>query len=284
MSTLPISASAPVCVNSVEITPLVVNGQRVLTLAMIDTIHARPEGTAGRNFRENRHRLIEGEDYFEVCVDEIRRHKILELSSMAREAVIFFTESGYLLLVKSFTDDLAWRIQRELVNAYFRTPISAQPSISDRLLSARFILTFAPDGRAQLTEAQQDAFVLPASDWPKVIATPDFPVDLLPRVLAAVSERMQAIQASRAAPTQVSPPWLAERATPAPDTLQEARYTTVIDLVTRYAPIGYGALIGHITKAFKVRGRTAQRLISDLTAAGRIVGEKHGRRTLYHLP
>ena len=30
------------------------------------------------------------------------------------------TESGYLMLVKSFTDDLAWEVQRELVKGYFR--------------------------------------------------------------------------------------------------------------------------------------------------------------------
>ncbi len=30
------------------------------------------------------------------------------------------TESGYLMLVKSFTDDLAWEVQRQLVSSYFR--------------------------------------------------------------------------------------------------------------------------------------------------------------------
>lgn len=30
------------------------------------------------------------------------------------------TESGYLMIVKSFNDDLAWKVQRELVNNYFR--------------------------------------------------------------------------------------------------------------------------------------------------------------------
>jgi hypothetical protein len=30
------------------------------------------------------------------------------------------TESGYLMLVKSFTDDLAWDVQRQLVNTYFK--------------------------------------------------------------------------------------------------------------------------------------------------------------------
>lgn len=115
------SRTSIVIINETEIKPLVINEQRVLTLAMIDAIHGRPEGTAGRNFRENRDRLTEGEDYFKVCADEIRRHKIIELSSKAREDVTFLTESGYLLLVKSFTDDLAWRIQKQLIQAYFRT-------------------------------------------------------------------------------------------------------------------------------------------------------------------
>lgn len=32
-----------------------------------------PDGTAGRNFRENRERFVEGEDFIEVGPDEIRR-------------------------------------------------------------------------------------------------------------------------------------------------------------------------------------------------------------------
>lgn len=34
--------------------------------------------------------------------------------------ITLITESGYLMLVKSFTDDLAWQVQRQLVNTYFR--------------------------------------------------------------------------------------------------------------------------------------------------------------------
>ena len=34
--------------------------------------------------------------------------------------VTLITESGYLMLVKSFTDDLAWDVQRQLVNTYFK--------------------------------------------------------------------------------------------------------------------------------------------------------------------
>lgn len=94
--------------------------QRVITFKDIDVVHERTGGTASRNFRENRKRFIEGTDYFKICPDEIRRHNIMEISSMVREDVTLITESGYLMLVKSLTDDLAWEVQRQLVNNYFR--------------------------------------------------------------------------------------------------------------------------------------------------------------------
>lgn len=96
------------------------SGQRVVTFKDIDAVHGRPEGTAGRNFRTNRKYFIEGEDYFKVCADEIRRHKIMDISSKSHEDITLLTESGYYMLVKSFTDDLSWEVQRELKNNYFR--------------------------------------------------------------------------------------------------------------------------------------------------------------------
>lgn len=38
----------------------------------------------------------------------------------SNRGTVYLTESGYLMLVKSFTDPLAWRVQRELVKNYFR--------------------------------------------------------------------------------------------------------------------------------------------------------------------
>jgi DNA-binding XRE family transcriptional regulator len=38
----------------------------------------------------------------------------------------YFTESGYLMLVKSLTDDLSWEVQRLLVNSYFRANLLDQ--------------------------------------------------------------------------------------------------------------------------------------------------------------
>lgn len=95
------------------------DGKPVLTFRDIDAIHHRPDGSASRNFRSNRQRFIEGEDFFKICADEFR-HRFDGLSNKATEDVYLFTESGYLMIVKSFTDDWAWEVQRKLVKTYFR--------------------------------------------------------------------------------------------------------------------------------------------------------------------
>lgn len=80
-------------------------GKRVVTFKDIDTVHKRPEGTARRNFNQNRQRFISGVDFFKVCADEIRTNKIAEISPKSHEPLTLITETGYLMLVKSFTDD-----------------------------------------------------------------------------------------------------------------------------------------------------------------------------------
>ena len=99
------------------------NEQRVVIFKDIDRVHNRPEGTAGRNFRTNREHFIEGEDYFilELTNDEIRRQ--FGAGKNAGKTMTLITENGYLMLVKSFTDDLAWSVQRQLVNIYFKAQV-----------------------------------------------------------------------------------------------------------------------------------------------------------------
>lgn len=106
-------------INNTQVLVKEFSGQRVVTFKEIDAVHGRPDGTASRNFRSNRDHFIEGEDYFKICADEFRR-RWDGLPQKATEDVTLITESGYLMLVKSFTDDLAWKVQRELVNGYFR--------------------------------------------------------------------------------------------------------------------------------------------------------------------
>lgn len=124
-----------VTINNKQLPAVEYRGQRVVTFSMIDDAHDRPDGTASRAYRENRDRFIEGEDFFSVSTDEIRRDNFYTLSSMARGHVTFLTESGYLMLVKSFTDDLAWRVQREMVNGYFRSR-QAQPLTEIEMIAA----------------------------------------------------------------------------------------------------------------------------------------------------
>lgn len=92
------------------------NGQRVVTFKDIDTVHGRPDGTARRNFSNNKQYFVDGEDYFVRNSYEAKN----EFNIIAPNGLVLLTEQGYLMLVKSFTDDLAWSVQRQLVNGYFR--------------------------------------------------------------------------------------------------------------------------------------------------------------------
>ncbi len=103
-----------------NITVKELDGQRVVTLKDIDDLHNRTEGTAGRNFRENRHRFIPGTDYYDISPERFQSDEIRRFGISSPRGGMVFTESGYLMLVKSLMDDLAWEVQRQLVNNYFR--------------------------------------------------------------------------------------------------------------------------------------------------------------------
>ncbi|CUM77490.1 ORF6C domain [Blautia hydrogenotrophica] len=103
-----------------EISVKTYKGKRVVTFKDIDTVHERPDGTANKRFLDNKKRFIKGEDYFIVSNSEIRKSHIIAISDSDFMDKVFITESGYLMLVKSFTDDLAWTVQRQLVDSYFR--------------------------------------------------------------------------------------------------------------------------------------------------------------------
>ncbi len=93
--------------------------QRVVTFKDVDMVHERSEGTAKRNFSENKGRFIKNIDYFEVSTKNVPTLEKYGFSKFAPNGILI-TESGYLMLVKSLTDDLAWKVQRQLVNNYFR--------------------------------------------------------------------------------------------------------------------------------------------------------------------
>ena len=105
-------------------------GQRVVTFKDVDTVHGRASGTASRNFRANREHFIEEKDFFKIQSDEIRRVGIT-----SPNGGYVLTESGYLMLVKSMTDDKAWQVQRMLVENYFHAQFANSTSLSPEALT-----------------------------------------------------------------------------------------------------------------------------------------------------
>lgn len=105
-----------ITINNRSITVKEYQGQRVITFKDIDRAHGRPEGTAKRNFLQNVEHLIEGTDYFKLSASQKNEIRTFEIPN---RGIILLTESGYLMLVKSMTDKLAWQVQRALVDNYF---------------------------------------------------------------------------------------------------------------------------------------------------------------------
>lgn len=98
------------------------NGQRVVTLADIDRVHERPDGTAKTRFYRHKERFVENEDFYVVKPSDILKYTkdTLGIEKVPNRGLTLITESGYLMIVKTYDDDLAWKVQRDLVNTYFK--------------------------------------------------------------------------------------------------------------------------------------------------------------------
>ena len=125
-----------VSINGMEVEKVEYRNQPVVTLRMIDELHQRPEGTARKSFHRNQDRFEDGYHFFDVPFEEWSRMIAVPLTDgdpdnagrlttgdpgpKQRNPMKFFTQAGYLLLVKPFTDDLAWKVQDCLIRDYFR--------------------------------------------------------------------------------------------------------------------------------------------------------------------
>ena len=149
-------------INNTEILVKELSGQRVVTFKEIDAVHGRPDGTARKRFNDNREHFIEGEDFFVLNQpSEIRTLGIQRPQGGTPESVTLITESGYLMLVKSFTDDLAWKVQRELVKGYFRAKSTqSQPLTPAQQLLAQASLLVEQEQRISAMETRQDELAL----------------------------------------------------------------------------------------------------------------------------
>lgn len=98
------------------------NGQRVVTFDDICSVHKCERKRLAKHFERKRKHFSKNEDYYELT-----RKELNDLTSPNSKIVgnpnikaYLFTESGYLMIVKCLDDDMAWKVQRALVNNYFK--------------------------------------------------------------------------------------------------------------------------------------------------------------------
>jgi len=117
--------NALITIGEIRMPVIEYRNRRVVTFAMMDQVHQRPEGTARKRFHDHRDKLVEGEDYFRLSYQEVASLSEIRTAGIQpnSQGMVVLTQSGYLMLVKSFTDNLAWEVQRQLVLNYF-TPQS----------------------------------------------------------------------------------------------------------------------------------------------------------------
>ena len=98
------------------------NNERVVTAWDIAKLHERDTREIIQNFNNVKDKMILNEDYFIISRNDISKSKILIQDFIPNNVkeIILFTQLGYMLLTKTFKDDFSWKIQRELVKAYFK--------------------------------------------------------------------------------------------------------------------------------------------------------------------
>ena len=111
-----------ITINNVELGIKEYKKERVITAWDIAKVHGREVKRINEIFKNNIDKFILKEDYFFLTPNEFSgSFKTAQdfIPNNVKE-IPLFTESGYLMLVKTFTDDLSWEIQRQLVKGYFK--------------------------------------------------------------------------------------------------------------------------------------------------------------------
>ena len=123
------------------------NGQAVVTIRQIAEVHGQEEKDIRRALQRNKAHFIEDDDY--VLITGLKRQKAA--FEVPNRGLTVFTEHGYLKLVKTFGDDLAWKIQGQLIDCYFHRKAEATAvvpvpqSAADHLALLRSVFMVAND-------------------------------------------------------------------------------------------------------------------------------------------
>ncbi len=169
-----------IAICNTEIPVVEYQGQRVVTFAMIDKVHQRPEGTARKRFADNRERFIEGKHFYLLDSKgmSVFRTDVPGIFGDGAQTGALITERGYMKLVKAFTDDLAWDVQEQLVDGYFRAKAQHDPlkMLNDPATLRGLLLAY--DEKVLALEAQKATLSAKIEqDAPKVEVYDDFAID-----------------------------------------------------------------------------------------------------------
>jgi hypothetical protein len=107
-----------ILINGQEIEQIFYKDVAVATCEQIATWHGVSVYNVHRAYQRHVEEFVEGEDVFRLDFAEANQ---LELRvQVSPNGLLLFSEGGYLLLVKTMRDKLAWRVYRAMREAYFR--------------------------------------------------------------------------------------------------------------------------------------------------------------------
>lgn len=164
-----------VAVGNSEVAVKEFKGQRVVTFKDIDIVHERPEGTARKRFNDNKKRFIDGEDYFKISASEFRTHFNPDYSKQATEDITLITEQGYLMVTKSLTDDLSWKVQRQLVSSYFKKEAAPQKQKEAKRIPLSSINMMVKNIKEAFKEAEVEPIFI-AAEMQRIYTDSGYPV------------------------------------------------------------------------------------------------------------
>lgn len=114
------------------------HGYRVATMWNVAHVHGISPKTVRENFENNKGFMQEGKHYFSVEKSDLFAIDLIESGEMSQNQmnavkdIPVFTEKGYLMIVKPLQGELAWKVQEEMIDNYYKV-IDTISSLSPQL-------------------------------------------------------------------------------------------------------------------------------------------------------
>lgn len=151
------------------------DNKRVVTMWDIAKVHGVLTQNIRDNFRNNQRYLIEGEDYYLLDKRDEFVHDLIVKDQLKKNAVSrakdipLFTETGYLMMVKPMTDELSWKVQRQLVNCYFKIKEVVKDSTEEQQIKSELQSLVDVNKTIELISGIYDSMRISYEDKLKVI-------------------------------------------------------------------------------------------------------------------